>query len=190
MRYLTPFLMCLGSAAAILLLTAGKQRTDPAIEQIQRGKYLVTFGGCNDCHTPLKSTSKGPMPDMSRLLSGHPAERMLPQAPAELSAGPWSAATAGMTAWTGPWGVSYASNLTPDENTGMGIWTEYMFINAMRKGKHMGAGRNLLPPMPWRNLAALSDADLRAIFAYLQSIPPIGNRVPDAVPPGGKLVFE
>jgi hypothetical protein len=125
---------------------------------------------------------------MERMLSGHPAGVRLP-AP-ELKDSPWSAATAGMTAWAGPWGISYASNLTSDQNTGLGIWTEYMFIKAMRTGKHMGAGRNILPPMPWQNLGKLSDADLRAIFAYLRTVPAIKNRVPDPVPPGGMLILE
>jgi len=95
-----------------------------------------------------------------------------------------------MTAWAGPWGISYAANLTPDQNTGLGIWTEYMFIKAMRTGKHMGAGRDILPPMPWQNLNKLSDADLRAVYAYLRTVPAVKNRVPDPVPPGGMLVLE
>jgi len=180
--------VCLAGAASVLVLTAWKQRPAPALEQIERGKYLVNYGGCHDCHTPLKMTPQGPEPDMSRMLSGHPADLALPPAP--LKEGPWFAATAGMTAWAGPWGVSYAANLTPDINTGLGIWTEYMFINAMRKGQHMGAGRQLLPPMPWRNLAGLSDADLKAVYAYLRTVPRIRNRVPDPMPPGGQLVFE
>jgi hypothetical protein len=72
-------------------------------------------------------------------------------------------------------------NLTPDENTGLGIWTEEMFVRAMRTGRHMGASRPILPPMPWQSLAGLEDADLQAIYAYLRSLPPIKNRVPEAV---------
>lgn len=189
MRHLTTLTVCLSGAAAVLLLTAAsKHRADRNQQVLERGKYLVEYGGCNDCHTPLKMTPEGPLPDLSRMLSGHPAEADLPRP--ELKPGPWSAATAGMTAWAGPWGVSYASNLTPDRNTGLGIWTEYMFINAMRKGLHMGAGRPLLPPMPWRNIAALSDDDLRAVFTYLKSVPRIRNKVPDPEPPQGKLTFE
>lgn len=144
---------------------------------VQRGEYLVKFGDCSACHTPLKFGPNGPEPDMTRFLSGHPAETKLP--PPDLKPGPWFAATAGMTAWTGPWGISYAANLTPDQNTGMGIWTEEMFLAAMRTGKHMGSGRPILPPMPWQAGSNLSDEDLKAIFAYLRSVPPIANRVPE-----------
>jgi hypothetical protein len=133
-------------------------------------------------------TEQGPEPDLSLALSGHPETVKLP-AP-ELKPGPWFAATAGMTAWAGPWGISYAANLTPDKNTGLGIWTEEMFLNAMQTGKHMGAGRAILPPMPWKALSRLTDEDLKAIFAYLQSVPAIPNRVPDPVGPNGEISFE
>jgi hypothetical protein len=87
------------------------------------------------------------------------------------------------TAFAGPWGISYAANLTSDENTGMGIWTEEMFFAAMRQGKHMGQSRPIMPPMPWPNMAQMTDDDLRAVFAYLKSTPPIVNHVPDYQPP-------
>lgn len=165
------------------LLLAAKSPSDKQAERIARGKYLVTYGGCNDCHTPWIMGPHGPGPDLTRYLSGHPADAELPPPP-RLENGPWFAATAGMTAWAGPWGISYAANLTPDENTGMGIWTEEMFINAMRTGQHYGVARKILPPMPWENLAALNDEDLKAIFAYLRSIPAIRNPVPVPVPSG------
>jgi hypothetical protein len=95
------------------------------------------------------------------------------------------AGSATNTAWAGPWGVSYTSNLTPDQSTGIGIWTEDMFIRAMRTGKHMGTSRTILPPMPWSWFGKMRDQELKAIFAYLKSIPPIHNRVPDPEPPAG-----
>ena len=88
-----------------------------------------------------------------------------------------------LTAWAGPWGVSFAANLTPDKATGLGTWTADQFIKSMRTGKHMGVGRPILPPMPVQNFAALSDADLTALFAYLRSIKPIPNQVPAPLPP-------
>jgi cytochrome c len=91
-----------------------------------------------------------------------------------------------MTAWTGPWGVSYTANLTPDPS-GLGAWNEDIFINTMRTGKHWGQGRPILPPMPWFNYAKMTDDDLKAVFAYLQSIPPVHNHVPQPVPPGGEV---
>jgi hypothetical protein len=188
MRSVYLALVGLGGAAGLLLLTAGKSQTNLQAENAERGRYLVEYGGCMDCHTPFKMTANGPAPDMARMLSGHPAEVKLP--PPTLSQGPWDASVAGMTAWAGPWGVAFAANLTPDRNTGLGIWTEYMFIKAMRTGKHMGAGRDILPPMPWRNLAGLTDADLKAIYAYLRNIPPVNNRVPDPIPPHAATAFE
>lgn len=154
---------------------------DPAT--IARGQYLVTVGGCNDCHTPWKMGPKGPEPDMSRMLSGHP-EQFVITAPARLASPEWMVASAPTnTAHSGPWGVSFTANLTPDQNTGLGIWTEEMFIKALRTGKHMGASRDILPPMPWFNYGKMTDADLKAVYAYLRSIPPVHNRVPDPVPP-------
>jgi hypothetical protein len=118
------------------------------------------------------------------MLSGHPEGLTLPPPP-ELS-NEWPAVgSASFTAWAGPWGITYTANLTPDENTGIGIWDEAMFIRTIRDGRHMGDGRPLQPPMPWPWYAKLTDDDLKAMFAYLKSIPPIVNRVPEYQPPAG-----
>jgi hypothetical protein len=85
------------------------------------------------------------------------------------------------TAFAGPWGVSYTANLTPDRLTGIGIWNEEVFIKTIRTGRHWGVSRPILPPMPWQNVRGLRDDDLRAVFAYLRSIPPVHNQVPDAI---------
>ena len=149
---------------------------------VARGKYLVTVAGCHDCHTPLKMGPKGPEPDMSRMLSGHPESFPKVEPPKLAPDAPWNWVGASTsTAFAGPWGISYALNLTPDQNTGIGIWTEDMFVKAMRTGRHMGQSRPILPPMPWHNVAQMTDQDLAAVFVYLRSIPPIKNRVPDAV---------
>jgi hypothetical protein len=160
---------------------AGKSSSAPGNNVIDRGKYLVTIMGCNDCHTPKKMGPQGPEPDLTRLLSGHRQETKLPAPPA-LPSGPWMVvANLDFTAYSGPWGISYAINLTPDPNTGIGIWTEDMFLKALRTGRHMGTSRPILPPMPWQDFAIATDSDLRAVFAFLKSIPPIQNRVPDPV---------
>lgn len=148
-----------------------------------RGQQLIAKGGCNDCHTPLKLGQNGPEPDLARLLSGHPEGLQMPPAP-RLPPGPWAyVGSATMTAWSGPWGVSFTANLTPDPETGLGRWTEAQFIQAMRTGRHMGSGRPILPPMPVATAQAMSDGELRDMFAYLRSIPAIRNRVPDPIPP-------
>ena len=159
---------------------AARAAAKPAPSALARGKYLVTVGGCHDCHTPVKSGPNGFEPDMSRMLSGHPASQPLPPPPAP--AGPWiGAIEAPGTAFAGPWGVSYTRNLTPDKETGLGAWTEQQFIDTLRNGRHQGRGRQLLPPMPWQNYGQMTDADLKAVFAYLRSIPPVSNKVPDPV---------
>ena len=154
-------------------------------EMVAHGKYLVNLGGCNDCHSPKVMTKMGPVPDTTRLLSGHPADEMLPPFdPSLVQPGKW-VLTSGtdFTAWVGPWGVSYTANLTPDNETGLGNWTPELFIKALRTGKHMGVGRPILPPMPWPFIGKLKDQDLKSIFAYLHSLPAIHNKVPDPVPP-------
>lgn len=162
---------------------AAKAALDPEA-LIERGQYLVMGGACNDCHTPWKLGPNGPAPDMTRTLSGHPADVQMPPPPAPV--GPWIGAIgATNTAWAGPWGVSFTANLTPDKETGIGTWTRQNFIDTIRNARHMGNGRPLLPPMPAPMYAHLDDDDLGAIFAYLQSLPPISNKVPAPVPPAG-----
>jgi hypothetical protein len=154
----------------------------PATDAVARGKYLVRFGGCNDCHTPWALGPQGPAPDMTRELSGHPSAMVLPPPPA--LKGPWVWAGAGTnTAFAGPWGISYTANLTPDKETGLGSWTEEQFMMALRTGRHEGKGRPILPPMPWKFVGSLTDDDLKAVFAYLRSIPAIPNKVPSPVDP-------
>jgi hypothetical protein len=151
---------------------------------VRRGEYLAQFGGCHDCHTPKVMTPKGPELDKSRLLSGYPSTAPLPAVPQGVI-GPtqWGAITTNdLTAWAGPWGISFAANLTPDV-TGLRGWTTQQFIRTMRTGKHLGVGRAILPPMPWFDAAVLTDQDLKALFAYLKSLEPISNRVPQPVPP-------
>ena len=171
------------AATAVVMIAAaqGSGKTD----LVARGNYVVTLGGCTDCHSPKVYTPEGiPMPDETKLLSGHPAGLEIPAYSADMVApGQWVLLNNHFTAAVGPWGVSYAANLTPDKETGIGAWPEEMFIKAMRTGKHLGSGRDILPPMPWPALAQATDEDLKAIFAYLKSLPPVKNRVPDPVPP-------
>jgi hypothetical protein len=150
---------------------------------VERGQYLVNVGGCHDCHTPKVPGPEGaPVLDAAKLLSGHPENLPAPSwSPADMAQKNVAAATNSMlTAWAGPWGVSFAANLTPDKETGIAEWSEELFIQMARTGKHQGQpnARDILPPMPWFNLKDLTDADLKAIWAYLRSIPPVKNEVP------------
>jgi hypothetical protein len=171
-------IMGLALTTAVAVAATG---ADP--DKVARGKYLVTVAGCNDCHTPWKMGANGPEPDMSRMLSGHPQDMALPPPP-KLPEGPWVVtAAATNTAWSGPWGVSFTANLTPDADTGLGKWTQRNFTETIRTGRHMGRGREILPPMPIPMYKHFTDADLEAIFTYLGTIPAVKNRVPEPLPP-------
>lgn len=153
-------------------------------EKVARGKYLTIVAGCNDCHTPKVMTPQGPVPDTTRLLSGHPAGEAIPKV---IPTSDWILFNGGLTAAAGPWGVSFAANLTPHE-TGIGSWSLEQFKTAIRKGLYKGleGNRPLLPPMPWPQIAQMTDEDLESIYLYLKTIQPMDNLVPQAIPPGGK----
>lgn len=176
------FLSCIFVAGTLGTTMVAAQDKAPS-EQVKRGDYLVTTSLCHDCHTPLGKGADGPEPDMKRALSGHPEDITI-KAPAS-QAGPWMGAfTSTLTAWSGPWGVSFSANLTPDEQTGrLRDFTEQQFIQTMRTGRHQGQGRQILPPMPWQMIGKMTDDDLKAIFAYLKQVPPVRNKVPDPIPP-------
>src|SRR5262245_7822554 len=153
--------------------------------RVQRGKYLVSAIGCGACHTPKTMGPAGPRSDESRFLSGHPEGAALGPPP-RLDSERWVTVSSwDTTAWSGPWGVSYSANLTPDENTGIGSWSEDTFVRALRTGRHMGVSRPILPPMPWGSFRNLADEDLRSIYAYLRTVTPVVNRVPEPQPPPG-----
>jgi hypothetical protein len=150
---------------------------------IKRGEYLVTIMGCDDCHSPKKLGPNGPEPDMDRRFSGHPSN--MPLGSFKQSAlRSWVLFNQNTSAFVGPWGVSFAANLTSDE-TGIGSWSEKQFIKALREGKLKGMdnSRPLLPPMPWPNFGKASDEDLKAIFSFLKTTKPINNVVPSPIPP-------
>jgi hypothetical protein len=175
--------------ALILMIFPGCQKAEaPEQPTAERGEYLVTIMGCNDCHSPkLMDPKLGPVPDTTSLLSGHPADAPYPTwSPDDLGKRNMMASTnMHLTAWAGPWGVSFTANLTPDKETGLGEWTEEAFLQAIRTGKHQGQpnGRDILPPMPWPMVRQATDLDLKSVWAYLRTIPPVKNQVPLPVPP-------
>jgi len=128
----------------------------PAMTPVQRGEYLVAITGCNDCHTPGALFGA---PDLKRALSG-----------SELG-------------WRGPWGVSYASNITPDPETGIGTWTDAEIERALRSGMKKD-GSPMAPPMPWPDFARLSPEDMAAMIAYLKTVPAVKHKNLVPVPPG------
>lgn len=166
------------AAVAIVPLVAGQAPANPypppkpqamaAPGSAARGAQLVMLGGCHDCHTP--KLPNGAI-DMSRALSGHPADA--PLAP-EVVGG--VSTNMLLTSWRGPWGVSLARNLTPDKETGLGDWTLADFKKTIRTGTNK-KGEVLMPPMPIATLQNLPDQDLGAIYAYLRTLKPIRNAV-------------
>jgi mono/diheme cytochrome c family protein len=151
---------------------------------VKRGEYLVTIMGCNDCHSPKKMGPNGPEIIPELLLSGYPSDRPIVTFDDPMLKEGFGMFYPDLTAAAGPWGVSFAANLTPDQ-TGIGSWTEEQFKIALKQGKFKGieGSRMLLPPMPWFNFTVLKDEDVSAIFAYLKSIKPVSNVVPQPIPP-------
>lgn len=153
-------------------------------DSIKRGEYLVKTIGCHDCHSPKAMTERGPQEIAELALSGFQAGDSLPAMNTEALNSGWMLMNGQLTAFVGPWGVSYSANITSDD-TGIGTWTLEKFKIAMKEGKLKGDknGRQILPPMPWENFAKLSEEDLESMFKYLQSTKPVKNSVPPPVPP-------
>lgn len=151
---------------------------------IKQGEHLVTIMGCNDCHSPKKMGAQGPEIIPELMLSGYPSDRQMVKFDSKLLKEGFSMFYPDLTAAAGPWGVSFAGNLTPDE-TGIGNWTEEQFKKAMTEGKFKGLdnSRPLLPPMPWVNYTTLTNDEVHSIFAYLKSIKPVKNIVPSPITP-------
>jgi mono/diheme cytochrome c family protein len=147
------------SSAFVLLGLAVAPVANAADPPAVRGKYLVTLGGCFDCHTPGYFLGK---PDMTRYLGGSEVGFEIPDL-----------------------GVFYAPNLTPDKETGLGGWTDAQVATAITTGARPD-GRVLAPIMPWRAFADLTKDDVAAIVAYLRTIPPVKNTVPGPFGPKDK----
>ena len=173
--------------------TDGKQPTtvekvkvtvETPAEMVKRGEYLVTIMGCNDCHSPKKMGAHGPEIIPELMLSGYPADRPVLKFDNKLIKEGFAQFYPDLTAAAGPWGMSFAANITSDE-TGIGNWTEAQFKTAVTRGKSKGleTGRMLLPPMPWPNYTQMKNEDVAAVFTYLKSTKPVKNMVPAPIPP-------
>jgi len=151
---------------------------------IKHGEYLVKIMGCNDCHSPKRMGPNGPEIIPELMLSGYPEDRPIINFSDPLIKEGFALFYPDLTAAVGPWGMSFAANITPDES-GIGNWTEEQFKKALTQGKYKGLdnGRMLLPPMPWFNYTSLSDEDINAVFMYLKSIKAVKNVIPEPVPP-------
>ncbi|MEO6355907.1 MAG: c-type cytochrome [Ferruginibacter sp.] len=187
------FLACTNSKTeppAIGAIAAAKESFGGFDSQVKWGESLVTNAGCNDCHTPKKMGPNGPEDDMSLMLSGHPAKMPPPDFDAKEAAKKGLIVTQTFTSWTGPWGTTYAVNLTSDAS-GIGGWKEEQFLKALHERKWMGLDntRPLMPPMSLMPAIKMSDDELKAIFAFLKTTAPVKNIAPQAVllpPPASK----
>jgi mono/diheme cytochrome c family protein len=178
-------LIITGIATVIISCTDSTIKTESntkvldSSQLIKRGEYLITIGGCDDCHSPKKMGANGPEIDMDRRLSGFPSSRPMPAFDSNLVKKGIAQFNEDLTAAAGPWGISFASNLTSD-STGAGSWPLQNFKYALRYGKWKGleGSRGLLPPMPWFNFAKMSDEDLEAMYAFLKTTKSVENVVP------------
>jgi len=162
--------------------TAARSEVKDSVQLVKRGEYLVSTMGCDDCHSPKKMGPHGPEVDMDLRFSGYPANRPLSSFDT-VTTKSWYLFNQDLTGSVGPWGISFAANITSDA-TGIGNWKEEQFVRCLREGKWMGLpdARPLMPPMPWQNFAKLTDEDLSAIYHYLKTTKPINNNVPAWIP--------
>ncbi len=120
---------------------------------LERGKYLVEgIAACGNCHTARDAKGQ--------------------RIPAQGLSGGWVFDTPGFKA--------YASNITPDADTGIGKWTNVQLVKAIREGVRPD-GSIIGPPMPTAFLRDVSDADVAAIIAYMRAQPAVKNAVPKSV---------
>jgi mono/diheme cytochrome c family protein len=123
----------------------------PASADSDRGKYLAAIMDCGGCHTPGALLGK---PDMARVLAGSEVGFFIPEL-----------------------GYFYPPNLTSDEETGLGKWSEADIIKAVTKGERPD-GRVLVPIMPYHSYSALTEADAKDLASFIKSLPPVKNKVP------------
>jgi hypothetical protein len=184
--------MAIGIAVNFIACSNSQQKTvekevadEPTPEDIvKNGEYLVQIMGCNDCHSPKRMGERGPEIIPELMLSGYPSDRPIVKFDSKMIKEGFPMFYPDLTAAAGPWGVSFAGNITPDAS-GIGNWTEEQFKKAVTEGKFKGmdGSRMLLPPMPWFNYSDMKDADIHAIFQYLKSIQPVRNVVPAPIAP-------
>ena len=161
---------------------SSEEKKEPIMSQaemVKRGDYLVNSVGCDDCHSPKRFGPKGPEVIPELRLSGYPSTLPIKKPDSNVIKQGWMMFAPDLTSAVGPWGISFAANITPDE-TGIGNWTEQNFMTAIRHGKSKGLenNRDLLPPMPWFVYKNFTDEDIKSIFAYLKSLPSVHNIVP------------
>lgn len=141
-------LSALTCAAAVYAASPAAPERPPATDPVALGRYVVTTGGCNDCHTPGYGESGGRVPEKNWL-------------------------TGDKLGWHGPWGTTYPTNLR-------------LYLQDMTEAEWLTLARTMepRPPMPWFNMRAMSDEDLKAVYAFIKAAGPAGEPAPAYLPPG------
>lgn len=176
------------AALSMVALSCGQKpaaEVEYSPERLEIGEAIVEGWNCSFCHTPeIKGPDGKPMPDPKRLMSGHPADDQIPEVPEMVMSSPeWMEFLDNLdsTAWATDNLLVFSANLTPDDETGIGTWTEVEFVETIREGRHRGIERRINYPMPWRELGELSNEELLSIYEYLMSLEPVNNKVPPSV---------
>lgn len=169
--------------------TATTPATPSAEDNIKEGQRLVAALDCEICHSPKRMGPKGPEIIPELRFGGHQAGTQLPPYDEKTVKAGWALFAPDFTSIIGPWGQSYAGNISSD-STGIGMWTEEQFKKVLREGKYKGLDntRPILPPMPWEAYKNLTDEEISKVFAFLKSTSPVKNVVPTAIinPPPAK----
>jgi mono/diheme cytochrome c family protein len=161
-----PIGMVLSSGMMHHAPASGVPAPDPA-DKVKRGKYVMHLGHCESCHSMGGMGPRGP--EDARYMGG----------------GEMAFATTGI-------GKLYAPNLTPDPETGIGRYSDEHFKAMFTQGKRLD-GKPMGPPMSlfMPHLTGMNDEDLDALLAYLRSLKPVKNKVPDReLTAEGKKLFE
>lgn len=161
--------------------TAPTTATPSAEDKIKEGQRLVATLDCEICHSPKRMGTKGPEIIPELRFGGHQAGTQLPPYDENTVKAGWALFAPDFTSVIGPWGQSYAGNISSD-STGIGMWTEEQFKKVLREGKFKGLDntRPILPPMPWEAYRNLTDEEISKVFAFLKSTNPVKNVVPQA----------
>lgn len=165
--------LCLAALAIFRLAQpAQASHTLQSEDPVSRGEYLATIAGCTSCHTPDKPEYQDPATMTFEQVQTIAFEGNLAMDTSKLLAG-------GRAFPLGPAGVVYTKNITMDEETGIGLWTDEQIKLAIKSGVRPD-GTVLFPVMPYHVYNGMADADLEDIIAYMKSLPPVRNEVPES----------
>ncbi len=154
-------------------------------ERIEIGQAVVEGWNCTFCHSPQIQGPDGKfIADPKRFMSGHPSDEELPTVPDMVMTSPeWMEFLDNLdsTVWATDNLIVFSANLTPDDETGIGTWSETEFVETIREGRHKGIERRIKYPMPWQELSELSNEELLSVYEYLMTLEPVDNKVPPSI---------